>query len=185
MGGSCSDHVALIGYLLYLITQGKRVDRDGLGVQRSPPWGSFSQSSPSLFWPASGLRLCIQSPQREWSTRPFMCRGMLGFSQCSSPPSASLKAPSSVVPVETRVAPPAAVSSPPMPHFQNALLRRSSLDHTTTNQTKWWVKMLRTYCTAQPGDFTLLLNPTIFELLDITGWKLIWGISCGKWSVFH
>lgn len=67
------------------------------------------QSSPSLLRPASGLLLYIQSTQREWSTMAFMCRGTLGSTQRSLPPSALPKAPSSVV--ASWAEPPAAVSS--------------------------------------------------------------------------
>lgn len=136
------------------------------------PGVSLLQSSPSLLWPASGLRLCIQSPQREWSTRPFMCRGMLDSSQRSSPPSASPKAPSSVVPVETRVAPPAAVSSP-CPGFQNALLCCGSLDHTAANQTNWWVKSEHTQNILYSQAYLTLL------LIRRSLIHFIWGVKTG------
>lgn len=110
-----------------------------------------------------------------------MCQGMLGASQSSSPPSASLKAPSSVVPVETRVVPPAAVSSL-MPHFQNALLRHSSLDHTTANQTNWWVK-IQTYSeqTVLCSQSTLLwcrCEDLWFMWYEV--WNSIWVVSWGR-----
>lgn len=124
------------------------------------------QSSPSLLRPASGLLLYIQSTQREWSTMAFMCRGTLGSTQRSSPPSASPKAPGSVV--ASWAEPPAAVSSS-CPGFQHTILCCGSLDHTAAKQTNWWVKA------AQPGNNSAADPETLDSLCPRCGnsWKVL------------
>lgn len=129
-----------------------------------PTGGSLSQSSPSLFWPASGLRLCIQSPQREWSTRPFMCRGMLGSSQCSSPEGLQRSGASR----NPGCTPCCCVI--PMPwFFKNALLCCGSLDYTATNQTNWWVKCECTENTLYSQETLRLIPRSLIQFM--------WGVE--------
>lgn len=164
MGGS-SDHLVLICALSGrpLIKQGQWVDKDELGVSLAP---SLARSSPGVSLTIKPI--FVLTCQWPAPLHPVASKGMVNqafhvprhvghLHSAPHPPSTSPKALSSVVPVETRVAPPAAVSSL-CPGFQNALLHCGSLDH-TLQQTKLMSQIWAYWeLTVQPGGLTVLLS---------------------------
>lgn len=168
MGGSSSDHVSLISALSRwpLIKQLQWVDKDELGVSVAP--------SPEHSCPGASLTIksiFVLTCQWPAPLHPVASKGMVNqafhvlrhvglYRAFLTPtPPASPKAPSSVVPVESRAEPPAAVSSP-CPGFSERppMLWLAGPHRNKPNKlmSQMWVYSEHT---VQPGDLMLLPIP--------------------------
>lgn len=179
MSATSSDRVALI-FALAGRPLMKRVDEDELSVSVAPSPTQSSLGVSLTIKPIFVLTCQWPAPLHLVASKGMVNQAFhVPRPSAPRPPSASPKAPSSVVPVETRVAPPAAVSSP-CPGFQNALLHCGLLDHTTRNQTNWWVRSENTQNTLCSQATSLCCRSQDLWSSWNEVWKLMWVRSWGN-----